>query len=215
MFLSNRGSPPKQTCTRRHTGGSTHAESDDSQPTTGDECQPTEATVMRRKSIVITQPEMTDSPSQQTPPPTPPRLTDREHSRMNTAGPHGWPPPWQAERRRSMKTRGLAGRRRRLPHRASTEQSPTTRGGARRPSPGGGRLTPDTWCRGGHPGGASRPPGSCRGSGRALEEPAGQERRAKGPRGDREWRGAEQQRPGGKGGWTKPQRQGRGGPKDD
>ncbi len=43
MFLSNRDSPPKQTCTRRHTGGSTHAESVD--------CQPKETIVNQRRQL--------------------------------------------------------------------------------------------------------------------------------------------------------------------
>ncbi len=42
-FLSNRDSPPKQTCTRRHTGGSTHAESVD--------CQPRETIVNHRRQL--------------------------------------------------------------------------------------------------------------------------------------------------------------------
>ena len=67
-----------------------------------------------------------------------------------------------------------------MPHRASAEQSPTTRGGARRPSPGGGRLTPETWCRGGHPGGPAQPPGPAGGQDEHLRNPRG---RNAGPRG--------------------------------
>jgi hypothetical protein len=85
MFLSNRDSPPKQTCTRKNTGGSTNAIVD-CQATKGDDCQPTEATVMR-KGFDRQNPTREDGQPKSKPPPTPPRLTDREHSRMNTAGP--------------------------------------------------------------------------------------------------------------------------------
>jgi hypothetical protein len=79
-----------------------------------------------------------------------------------------------------MKCMDAAGRRRRLPHPASAEQSPTTRGGARRPNPGGGRLTPKTCCRGGHPGGPAEPPGPAGGQDEHLRYPLG---RNAGPRG--------------------------------
>jgi len=67
-----------------------------------------------------------------------------------------------------------------LPHRASAGEPPTTHGGARRPDPGGGRLSPEMWCRGGHPGVGARPRGPAGGQDEHFEDPRG---RNVGPRG--------------------------------
>ena len=75
---------------------------------------------------------------------------------------------------------GRAGRRSRLPHRASAGEPPTTHGGARRPDPGGCRLSPKTCCRGGHPGGRAGPRGPAGGQDEHFEDPRG---RNVGPRG--------------------------------
>ena len=75
---------------------------------------------------------------------------------------------------------GRAGRRSRLPHRASAGEPPPTHGGARRPEPGGGRLSPETVCRGWHPGGRARPRGPAGGQDEHFEDPRG---RNVGPRG--------------------------------
>ena len=52
---------------------------------------------------------------------------------------------------------GRAGRRSRLPLRASAGEPPTTHGGARRPDPGGGRLAPEIFAGAGTPGGEQDP----------------------------------------------------------
>jgi hypothetical protein len=67
-----------------------------------------------------------------------------------------------------------------LPHRASAGEPPTTHGGARRPDPGGCRLSPKTCCRAGHPGGRAGPRGPAGGQDEHLEDPRG---RNVGPRG--------------------------------
>jgi hypothetical protein len=92
------------------------------------------------------------------------------------------PPPMAEEEKRA----GRSGRRLEKEPWTTPGVGRRTRNDPRRraaPSPWRRPPEPQNEWQGRTPGGGSRAPGPCGGSGQALEEPAGQDRRAKGPRG--------------------------------